>query len=383
MLRPILILMASAFILLSTVTPAFGEENETAKPEIHSKAAILIDAATGEVLYEKNGDKKMYPASITKILTAIIAIEKGDLEDIVTVSKNARSVEGTTVYLLEGEKVKLSKLVEGMLINSGNDAAIAIAEHISGSVEGFAQKMNEFAREEIGVENSHFVNPHGLFDEAHYTTAYDMAVISKYAMKNASFRDIVATEQLKWNGEGWDTTLYNHNRMLRRYKGANGVKNGWTTKSGYTLVSSATRNDMDLVAVTLNAKTRKRAYNDATNLLNYGFKTFERDIVSKGSTFKKAGEVYIVPETIRYTKKIRESVSIEVSHSESLVIKGKKNGRVIDKYSIVHLEPEAGNKNEQQKDKEGGLKALLFNALDVLVQSHHYLPNIWVTEAIK
>lgn len=200
----------------------------------------------------------MYPASITKILTAIIAIEGSNLNDTVTVSKKAREVDGTRVYLEEGEQVPLKKLLQGLLINSGNDAAIAIAEHVSGNVTDFSKVMNRTAKEKIGVRNSNFINPHGLFDPNHQTTAYDMAKITQYAMKNKTFREIVGTKELRWNGEGWKTTLYNHNKLLWRYEGVNGGKNGYVDESGSTLVTSAKRGSTELIAVTLKAHHQKQ-----------------------------------------------------------------------------------------------------------------------------
>ncbi len=175
---------------------------------LNSEAAILIDGATGTILYEKESNRLMYPASITKIVTGIIAIEEGNLDDIVTVSETARNVIGTRVYLLEGEQVTLLKLVQGLLINSGNDAGTAIAEYFDGSEAQFAERMNQFVRDTVGVKNTNFQNPHGLFDEKHQTTAYDMAIITQYAMKkpDISFH--------RWNkGNGVDRERMGNNTL--------------------------------------------------------------------------------------------------------------------------------------------------------------------------
>ena len=160
-----------------------------AAPNIEGNAYILIDGKTGQVLYGKEIDQKLNPASTTKIMTTIIALEKGNLQDMVTISKNVPLVEGTKVYLREGEKIELEKLLNAAMIHSANDAALAIAEHIGGSQEKFAQMMNEKAKE-IGADNSNFINPHGLTAEGHLTTAYDLALISKYAMQNPKFREL-------------------------------------------------------------------------------------------------------------------------------------------------------------------------------------------------
>jgi D-alanyl-D-alanine carboxypeptidase len=271
-IRRLLITAATMFLIIHFSIPAYAEVKEDLR--IHSEAAILIDAATGEVLYEKNAKVSMYPASITKIITGIIAIEDGDLFDIVTVSQNARNVDGTRVYLVEGEQVSLLKLVHGLLINSGNDAGIAIAEHFDQSEEAFAKRMNQFVMEKVGVSDSHFMNPHGLFHSEHKTTAYDMAMITRYAMKNNIFRMIVGTKQMEWVGEGWETTLYNHNKLLWRYEGATGVKNGYVSQSGHTLVSSVKREERELIAVTLKANSSENAYQDMEDLFDYGFSLY-------------------------------------------------------------------------------------------------------------
>lgn len=182
------------------------------EPNITSEAAILIEESSGRVLYEKNASIPMYPASLTKVATAIYALEKGDLEDIVTVSEKARRVDGTRVYLEIGEKVPLIKLIQGLLINSGNDAGVTIAEYLDGTEEQFAASINAYLQA-IGLKSTHFVNPHGLFAPNHTTTARDMALITQYAMKNADFREIFGIKQLKWDGEAWDTIIYNHHKM--------------------------------------------------------------------------------------------------------------------------------------------------------------------------
>lgn len=261
-----------AVILLIGFIPntAFAE----GAPNIQSETAILMDGKTGQVLYGKNSKDAMYPASITKIVTALMAVNSNKMDEMVTVSANAREVEGTRVYLKKGEKVPLEKLVKGMLINSGNDAAIAIAEHLSGSVESFSSEMNDFLRKEVGVQNTHFVNPNGLFDENHFTTAEDMAKITQYAMKNEAFRSLFGIKQMEWSGEDWETTLINHHRLILDYDFVTGGKNGYVSESGFTLVTTASKGDQDLIAVTMKAADDRIAYQDTLNLLNYGFTAF-------------------------------------------------------------------------------------------------------------
>ncbi|WP_238458078.1 D-alanyl-D-alanine carboxypeptidase family protein [Alkalihalobacterium alkalinitrilicum] len=294
--------------------------------DLYSEAVILIDSKSGKVLYEKNSQQQMYPASITKIITGILAIEEGHLSDTVTVSQKAREVIGTRVYLLEGEEVELKKLVQGLLISSGNDAGLAIAEHISGSETAFADNMTRFVKETVGVEDTNFTNPHGLFDERHYTTAYDMAKISMYAMKNETFREIVSTKELPWVGEGWETTIYNHNRMLWNYEGATGIKNGYVQKSGYTLVTSVEKGETELLAVTLNAPSSNHAYRDMNRLFDYGFEHFETKMISKDEVFEDLfGNEYTLAEDMYITTKKDEIVFLDVSIYGYLKVIGTQN----------------------------------------------------------
>lgn len=308
--------------------------------QINSESAILIDANTGQVLYEKRSQEKRAPASITKIATAIYAIEKGNLDDIVTVSEKARNVEGTRVYLEVGEQVPLKKLVQGLLINSGNDAGVAIAEHLGGSVDGFVQDFNKFLQEEIGVEHTRFTNPHGLYNPDHVTTAEDMAIITQYAMNNEEFSDIFKMKELEWNGESWDTTLINHHEMVRddSYNGITGGKNGFVTESGFTLVTTVDQGDLSLIAITLQAMTDEQAYEDTTTLLDYGFQSFETSITADNQQFQDSHEhKYLLEQNISYTKKIGEVVEEEVLPTGELLIKGE-DGRTIHQQMLRKIE---------------------------------------------
>lgn len=235
---------------------------------------VLMDAKTGKVLFSKNEQQTFYPASITKIITALIALESQDMQDVVTTSEIARHVEGSRIYLAEGEKKPLKDLLYGIMLNSGNDAAIAIAEHIGGSVEHFAEMMNEKAKE-WGATDTHFVNPNGLHDDAHYTTALDMALIAQEALKNPQFRQIVQTKELPWHGEDWQSKLINTNKLLWEYDGMTGIKTGYTSEARQTFVGSAQRGDTELIAVLLKADTRDQLWSEAQALLDYGFANYE------------------------------------------------------------------------------------------------------------
>jgi serine-type D-Ala-D-Ala carboxypeptidase (penicillin-binding protein 5/6) len=315
--------------------------------QINSEAAILIDALSGEVLYEKNSKEKLPPASITKIATAIYAIENGNLNDIVSVSENATKADGTLVYLEAGEQVPLEKLIQGLLINSGNDAGVAIAEHLSGTVEQFVIDFNEYLQEKIGVEDTHFTNPHGLYHPEHLTTAEDMAKITQYAIQNETFREIFNTQELKWDGETWDTTLINHHLMVRdqSYDGITGGKNGFVTEAGFTLVTSAQREKLSLIAVTLNSKTDNQSYQDTTALFNYGFQHFETEKIESDEQFVDASEKkYVSDHEMFFVKKLGETVEQEVLPDGELIIKGE-DGRTI-KQEMLH-ELKSKDKDEQ------------------------------------
>lgn len=236
---------------------------------VSAQYACVIDGITGRVLFEKNAYEKHSMASTTKIMTALIALENGNKDDIVTVSKNAAGTEGSSIYLKQGEKITLCDLLYGLMLSSGNDAAIAIAEHVGGSVENFADMMTKKAKE-IGAKNTSFKNPNGLDEDGHYTTAYDLALITRTALANETFREIVSTKtkNISNGEESYMRTLTNHNKLLRLYPGCIGVKTGFTKKTGRCLVSAAEKDNSMLIAVTLNAPDD---WNDHTNMLNYGF----------------------------------------------------------------------------------------------------------------
>ncbi len=257
-------------------------------PSISAKAAIVMDQETGRVLYEKNPHEKLPMASTTKIMTLLVALEKGNLNDIATVSKRAASVGGSSIWLSPGEKIDMESLLYGLMLNSGNDAATAIAEHIGGSVENFIEIMNQKARE-IGAYNTHFVTPSGLdigIDD-HYTTAYDLALITRYAFRYPKFAEIVSTKEktIPWEGREWDRYLRNKNKLLWIYEGADGVKTGFTNKAGRCLVSSASREGRRFIAVVLNSPPM---WEDSMKILDYAFSKYKPyKVLEKGELIKK------------------------------------------------------------------------------------------------
>jgi len=266
--------------------------------EVSAKAAILMDAQSGQVLFERNAHTPMYPASCTKILTALLALERGKLDDKVKASRRASETDPSHIGLQPGETLTLKQLLYALMLKSANDAAVAIAEHISGSVEKFADLMNQRARE-LGCTNTHFVTPHGLHDKQHYTTAHDLALMARAALQREDFRAIVTTRsaQMPWAGKPWQRVVYNKNRFLGLFEGADGVKTGFTTPAGRCFVGSATRNGWQLIAVVLRCGN---IYQDAAGLLTYGFQNFRpMPLVKEGESVSRAKVVDGTAETCR------------------------------------------------------------------------------------
>ena len=257
--------------LPTIATPA--ERDTVSLPTVSAKSAILMSGETGAVYYEKHADERMGPASTTKLMTAFVAMKHASPDQIITVSKEATGIEGSSVYLTEGERLTLRELLYALLLSSANDAAVAIAIAVGGSVEAFCELMNREA-EEMGLKNTHFQNPHGLAHEEHYTSARDLGIIAAKVLKVPLLREIVSTYKttISFNGEKDMRLLVNHNKLLRTYGGAIGMKTGFTKKTGRTLVSAAERDGLLLIAVTLNAPDDWR---DHAAMLDYGFAAYE------------------------------------------------------------------------------------------------------------
>lgn len=259
--------------------------------DVNADAWLIMNREKGEILSEKNMGDRHFPASITKIVTAIIAIEQKDLDEVVTISRTAADTIGSSLYLEEGDEITLRDLLYGSMLHSGNDGAVAIAEHISDSESEFAKRMTAFVQS-IGALATHFTNASGLPDDEHYTTAKDMAIITAYAMDNSSFREMVQHKTYNWNETLWRDNLLNHekeeakglgvswtgspqiinhNRLLNEYDGAIGIKNGFTHEARYTVVGAAKRDKTELIAVVLKSYNADTAYQDITKILDYGF----------------------------------------------------------------------------------------------------------------
>ncbi len=317
MIKRTLIYLLIIFSILSNLNLAY------ASPNILSESAILIDASSGTILAQKNPDKKMYPASLTKIMTAILAIEMGKLTDVITVDDDTPfEIAGSHIALEPGEILTLKDLLYALMLPSANDAASAIAKHYGKTLDDFVKIMNDKAKE-LGAYNTHFANPHGLHDPNHYSTAADLALITQYAMKNETFRKIVETTKYeikttnKKNEPRYFTTL---NKLLYNtsnnqiyvdgsyvspyYEYATGAKTGYTPEAGNCLVATATKDGTDLIAVTMKGISLEM-YQDTHNLFNYGFEEYQNTILINKNTFVKnikisngdSKEISVITET--------------------------------------------------------------------------------------
>ena len=296
-----------SFALILFSAPVFAAP---APLNLSAKSAILLVASTGEVLYEKNAHAQQYPASTTKMMTIITALEDGNLNDMVTTSANAANTEGSSMYLRPQERLRLLDMLYGVALVSGNDAAVAVAEHLDGSVERFAKRMTDKAQA-IGAVRTNFRNPSGLPDPRHYSTAYDLARIAAYGYKNPRFAEIVGATYKKIVTSQKQETYYNENKLLNLYDGANGVKTGYTDAAGLCLVSAAKRGNTQLIAVVLDADFM---WQDSMALLDYGFNHLgEKTVV-------KAGEV-VDAVRVRYGLSgaaqavVRDNIIVPVSRS--------------------------------------------------------------------
>lgn len=275
MFKKVTALIMCMFVMTATVCA-----NEH---ELSCQSALLMDFGTGKVLYEMNPHEKMPMASVTKVMTMLLTMEeiqKGNLKytDIVTASAYAKSMGGSTIFLDEGEQMTVDNLLKGIAVASGNDACVAIAEHISGSVDDFVMRMNKRA-EELGMKNTHFVNCNGLDAPEHYSTAYDIALMSRELMKHEDiFRYTTIWMDSLRDGQ---FTLSNTNKLVRFYDGCTGLKTGSTSKAGFCISATAKRNGLHLISVIMNAPTSKERQADASSLLNYGFGKYKNITVIK------------------------------------------------------------------------------------------------------
>ena len=251
-----------------------ADDTEAFDLKLTAQSAILIEASTGRVIWEKDADVRHYPASMTKMMTGILALEKLPPKADVVISPNAAATEDCPLEIVAGECLSADNIITGMLMESDNGAAVAIAEAVDGSVSQFVQRMNERAQE-IGMSNTHFVNPNGLTEANHYSTARDMAKLARFAMNNKKFREIVSTKNqvIHWEVPARQQKLAeNTNKLLANYNGMNGIKTGWTEAAGGCLAASARRNGVELIAIVMQTPGPDDRFADARKLLDYGFK---------------------------------------------------------------------------------------------------------------
>ncbi len=262
----------------------------------NSESAILLEVSTGKVIYEKNSNQKLAPASMTKVMSMLLimeAIDNGKLtmEDDVVISDNASSMGGSQIFLQTGEKYKVKELMKGIAIASGNDAVVAMAEKVHGSVASFVEAMNNKAKA-LGLTGTHFDNPHGLESENHYTTARDMSVMALELLKHEKILEFTSIyEDYLKKPDGSSIWLVNTNRLVRFYEGVDGLKTGFTNEAGYCITTTAKRGDMRLLSVVMKAQTSDLRSKDTVTMLNYGFNTYKLDVLLEKE--KELGEVKV------------------------------------------------------------------------------------------
>lgn len=292
---------------LSTIQSS-NSENIT-EPTINSRAAIVYERSSGKILYGKEENEKRKMASTTKIMTAIVVLENTNLDDIVTISSKAAGTGGSRLGLHKDDKISIQDLLYGLLLCSGNDAAVALAEHVSGDLSNFANMMNSKATS-LGLSSTHFVTPHGLDDDNHYTTAYELALITNYALKNDVFANLVKTKTYTISINNHPKTLSNTNELLGNLDGVYGVKTGFTNGANRCLVTAVKRDNMDIICIVLGADTKKDRTKDSINLINYSFNNFKMVNIKEKITNEFVNWKICNSSSFRVEKGISDSVDI-------------------------------------------------------------------------
>ena len=344
-----LLLLILPFSVLASDTIPVMESQKNSSLASNATSAILIEATTGKILFEKNSHEKLAPASMTKIMSMLViveSIEKGVInwDDVVTVSENASSMGGSQILLETGEKMKVSDLFKGIAVASGNDAVVALAETIAGTVDEFVNMMNNKAKE-LGLKDTNFKNPHGLDEANHYSSAYDMSIMAKELIKHEKVLEFTSIyEDYLRKGTDREFWLVNTNKLVRFYNGADGLKTGYTGTAGYCLTATAKKNNVRLIAVAMNEPTSSTRNAEISSMLDYGFakiKTVEvantKTIIKKIEIDKSKNKyVEIVPtDNINIVKQKTEQVG-EITYDFKLnKIKAPiKKGEVIGKLII-------------------------------------------------
>lgn len=310
-------LLSTVLVLCVLFAPFTSVSEATdSTPSISAQSAIVIELNSASVLYSKSAHEKLPMASTTKVMTALVAIEQGNLDDMVVTDTNAYGVEGSSIYLNRNEKMSLRDLLYGLMLRSGNDAAVAIACHIGGSVDGFVKLMNERAAQ-LGALNTCFLNPHGLPAEGHYTTAYDLALICREAMKNPVFKEITGTQYHSTTTGTVTRSMMNKNKLLWECDGAIGIKTGYTIAAGKCLTFAATRNGMTIVGVVLNCPNM---FPDAISLIDYAFNEYELyEVIRAGNSIVRIQIANGYRDLLALNAETDISVPIKKSEGISLI----------------------------------------------------------------
>lgn len=290
---------------------------------LNSRSCVVLDRISKQVLYGKNENKQVKMASTTKIMTAIIVIENYDLNALANISKKAANIGGSRLGLKSEDKITIHDLLYGLLLCSGNDAAVALAENVAGSIEDFSKLMNQKALD-LNLTNTHFESPHGLDSDAHYTTAYELALLTDYALKNSTFSQIVGTKNYTITINGYPKSISNTNELLGNLNGVYGVKTGFTNGANRCLVTSCKRDNMDVICVVLGADTKKFRTQDSIKLIEYSFKNFEylniEEIANKELNSWK--ETYL--SNLPVYKGVSNFIQLEISNLDYSIIPIKK-----------------------------------------------------------
>lgn len=303
------------------------------EPEIQSKHVLVMERNTKTVMYEKDAYSKTAMASTTKILTAIVVLENCNLQDEVLISKKAASTGGSVLGINSNMKITIESLLYGLLLRSGNDCAVALAEHIGGDLNGFAEMMNNKALE-IGLTKSNFVTPHGLDNENHYTTAYDMAILTEYALQNEVFSKIVKTKSVDIMIENYSRHINNTHELLGNTEGVYGVKTGFTGNAGRCLITAVKRENLDVIIVVLGADTKKIRTTDTQKLINYIFNNFE--IIDTYEEINKYFNKKYLLNNIKVLKSV-DKLNIELEKMDGYLFPVNKNDINKIKINIYHL----------------------------------------------
>ena len=324
LLAAIASLNAAPFTAVAAEMPNVLEEGSL---DVQAKSAVLMDVNTGTVLYEQNAHEELPPASVTKVMTMLLALEAAErgqfsLEDTATISERAASMGGSQMYMEPGEVHTVEELFQGASICSANDACVALAELTKGTEELFVEAMNQRAKE-LGMDHSHFVNTNGLPAEGHVSCAHDIALMSRELLKHPEPREWFSTWQtdiqIGLPGKEKPFTLTNTNKMIRSYSGANGIKTGYTQDAGYCLSASATRGDLTLIAVIMGADSSKIRFSEASRLLDYGFANYEAvKVAEKGQNMGRAFVERGIPETVEAVTK--EEISVLVPKGQGTTV---------------------------------------------------------------